>query len=285
MTRRIPGPRRAAFTMIELLVVILIITILAAILLPAVNKVRQSAKRATAVSEINQMANGIAAFKTKYHVTFVPSTIVLRENMDYTAADVASQNYLLSVWPHLLQGSKQIDWNGDGTIAPAGTAWTLEGDQCLVFFLGGIPTNGGGFSSNPTNPASTTGRGARFYEFQATRLAANGNPASGSGFLSYIDPWNTHPYVFFSSNGKKNGYSATDCNWVMTNSNGGLSWGGPYQDTATSFFFPTGFQIISAGQDGLYGVGGRLTQGGLIDGAPGDADNMVNFLDSQLGGY
>jgi prepilin-type N-terminal cleavage/methylation domain-containing protein/prepilin-type processing-associated H-X9-DG protein len=56
-----PGPR-AAFTLIELLTVIAIIGILAAILIPVVGKVRDSAARANCVSNLRQIGTGIHLF-------------------------------------------------------------------------------------------------------------------------------------------------------------------------------------------------------------------------------
>lgn len=313
MTRRIPGPRRAAFTMIELLVVILIIAVLAAILLPAVGKVRTAAKRTTAISEIAQMSNGIAAFKTKYRVNFIPSTIVLRERMDYftdntndpTGVERASLSYLKQVWLHLpsppssgvspfpvgtTPGVNGIDWNGNNTIDGNGTnspRWQLEGDQCLVFFLGGIGANGG-FSSNPTNPAAVQGRAAPFFEFPASRLstAFNTNLAAKAGFPSFIDQWNSVPYVYYSArNGTKNAYSTTDCATVMSVDatligDSGVANFAPYKDQTGSFLQPTGFQIISAGQNKSFGYGsstGALWSPGYYDQESADGDNLTNF--------
>ena len=61
--RRDAGPRRA-FTIIELLVVIAVIGVIAMLVLPAVQRIRESSRRNTCASNLKQVAAGVAGFES-----------------------------------------------------------------------------------------------------------------------------------------------------------------------------------------------------------------------------
>ncbi len=69
-----PKTLRVGFTLIELLVVIAIIGILAAMLLPAINKVKEKAMVARATAEMSDIANALAKYESTYsRLPIVPS--------------------------------------------------------------------------------------------------------------------------------------------------------------------------------------------------------------------
>lgn len=75
-------PRRVAFTLVELLVVMVLIGVLAALLLPAITGAQRTARNAAVSSDINTLAQALAAFKEKYG-DYPPSRLMISENGKY----------------------------------------------------------------------------------------------------------------------------------------------------------------------------------------------------------
>lgn len=311
--------RRAAFTLIELMVVITIIAVLVSLLVPAAYKALGFGAQTVARSEIAQLEAAVQSFQGKFGVSYMPSQIKLcKFYADYgtTQLDVDSIAYLTKLFPRLNTGSGAwsagtgVNWTQDSTwttvtthpASGTGPLAVLEGHQCLVFFLGGIQiTSGGtlgctGFSTNQLDPSSTGAfdRIPPFFEFtpkQLTQVASNASSVSSYSkiFLSYLDPIGSpaKPYAYFSSYKTSNGYNRTAPTYTgygtaFDNPTLGVK---PYYlngSSPTQYLKPDRFQIISAGADGLFGAGGAWTTSGSL--STGVAkDDLSNFASGQLG--
>ena len=200
-----PLRTRAAFTLIELMMVLLVITILAALLLAAIGGVWGTANATRVYAELTQLGAALDSFKAKYGC-YPPSRIRLKENMTYDPQDpfdAHSMQYLRKIWPSIQletstpQQATSVDplfvWCADSDASGAinGT-YELEGDECLVFFLGGISQFDRdnpetiilqGFSKDPRNPSgvpdplnpASLNRNEPLFEFGAGRLYVRRN--------------------------------------------------------------------------------------------------------------
>ncbi|MBI3409454.1 MAG: type II secretion system protein [Planctomycetes bacterium] len=281
------GKTRSGFTLVELLMVIAIIVLLVGLLAAGIIPLLSKGPEITTVNEIRQLEIAVQNFKNKYHV-WPPSKIRLYPNYtDYNLAnpnDAESLAYINQLWPRIGAFTGVI-WNGMDI-----NKHELDGDQCLVFFLGGpAPLVGGifgpqGFSTNPTNPVNLTGdRVGPFYTFDQSRLY---DRKSGENFPSYYDPWNRKiPYVYFSSGKTVNGYNSGGA-WSHTITIGSETISPYYEVLNTRYPNPNSYQIISAGKDGLFGTTTQWRAPSASADAPDTGnsfDNQVNFHPSKLG--
>jgi general secretion pathway protein G len=296
--------------MIEILAVIVVIAILIALLLPAINGAQRTARITQVRTEISVLESAVATFKTSYGIQ-PPSGIVLYETAAGWTTDPTSRAAIRQMWPQFdftYGTAGQIDLNGDSSF----TSVQLTPAESLIFFLGGMPTksvvNGKnvftltGFSKSPLYPfaPATTGvkRDPSIYEFDVSRLT-DGN---SNGFPEYFDPLpgQTTPYAYYSGY-EGDGYRPGEFG------NQGLSE--PYRQATLNTAPPwkmKSFQLVSPGFDHQFGFGGAFVADGVAaNRLPFDAtqypntfttstpttatrnfesDNITNFFGNTLGG-
>lgn len=278
---------RAAFTLIEILVVIAIIAILASLLLVGVMSFLVKGPEAKARNDILQLSSQLQKFKSERGF-YPPDSIILKPNRSgptgYNVSiplEKSSLLYLTAMWPNLGDFTSMA-WAGfqaNGTTPvqtpPAPNSyWVLEGDQCLVFFLGGIPDANGkvtGFSNNPKNPTQAGGDRIKWFDFDAGRLSVTYH--TGSPFPAYTDAFGKKPYLYFSSGKRENDYNSTNGTFAVS----------PYIETAGTrpkYWNSTTFQVLCAGNDGIFGSGGLWPATSIPKAA---MDDYSNFHDRKLG--
>lgn len=288
--------RRSGFSLIELLMVIVIISILMALILPAIRGARVRAQIAAVSTEITKLDQAIAAFKNKYGVEPPSSLNIPTSATGWTPED---RQKITRVWD-------QFDFTTLGvqpsSPAPPGGYYPsspvhLNGAECLVLFLGGINNKTStsnvliGFSNNPRWPwdKNAANRVNPFYDgFDPARLS----DIDGDGAVEFLDslPDQTIPYLFFSSQGKS--YRKTN---NATNYDDFDVHGGPNnpKDMTSIYLMPDGktpqrsggYQIISPGLDALYGVGGVYKDSNsteLTGTRSMEADNITNFSNGPM---
>ncbi|GAB4155539.1 MAG: hypothetical protein Tsb009_32310 [Planctomycetaceae bacterium] len=276
-TTRTASHNRVAFTLLELLIVISIIALLAALLTPALYAVFTRTKEARVRAEITGLENALNDFKGHYKTDYPPSSIKLYENKAGWDSDPAARKAIRRIFGLEFNFNTPRAWIGGGA-----TGRTLNGSECLVFFLGGRPQLSGstwilhGFSKSKADPFKLGGsnRIQFFTEFAPDRLSDN----DGDGFPEYNDIFNEpsrqRPYLYASTT-RTGAYVAGD-----------LAPSGMtsvyHQGSASNPWKKGAFQIISPGQDHSYGTGGSYTE---EDGAPrnGERDNLTNFASGVLG--
>jgi len=293
---------RAAFSLIELVVVILIIAILASLILNGVMAARTRAVEASVTAEIKNLEKSISDFQMKFGIE-PPSSITLYETGTGWAAStptvVRSRGLIRQIWPQF-NFALNRDINGDGDTLDS---ISLQGAECLVFFLGGVNSTNVvdktgtlmpgasigdtitqwvplGFSVNPLDPFARGGsRLGPYYEFDSDRLynidsLAAPNPEGAPEYLDSL-PSQTKPLIYASSY-QGRGYVVGD---LVTGA--GCTFVNVYSKTGGQPYNPKSFQIISAGMDNDYGTGG-VYDDTLPATRSTERDNLTNFKGGRL---
>ena len=233
---------RSGFTLVELLVVILIIGLLAALVVPAVMRAQASARNARIKAEIDMLHMAIMNYKNEYG-SFPPCSD------DLSAATGLATKHLQRLFPRCSSAYNELTTTMSGK-SPA----QINPTNSLAFWLAG-------YTDTPTLPL-TSGSRKKLFDFDTSRLNSSTGAywptgKSGSPYI-YIDSGNyfTYPYVtsglslVCAQRVPTSPPSASDASAFATASGGATS--PPFANADT-------FQILCAGSDETFGTDDDLS--------------------------
>ena len=269
-------PHRGGFTLVELLVVIGIIAVLAALITPAIFQARIAAKNAAIKAEIDMLHMAIMNYKNEFG-SFPPG----KSNTDPQTGDLLLRSHVEKIMPRadlrpyawenpsnpyrpsllnkadldqffVNRGSDGDDNDGDGLVDNADAD---EVDQYVnIDFLTAIPFFLSGYRKDPIKPLRPFNERKSLFEFDSSRINA-----SSGGYHPAGKP--EAPYIYIPSSQ----YAAT----------GSLA----EIDPKTNDYYNSGtFQILCAGQDEVF-LNEDKNSNGVLD--PGEDTNGNDVLDQS----
>jgi prepilin-type N-terminal cleavage/methylation domain-containing protein len=235
----IPSARRPAFTLVELLVVIVILAMLASLITVASMRGMSTARNARIKAEIDMLHMAIMSYKNEYG-TLPPCA----DASGYaSAATSVAVKHVARLFPRCGNVPAQFT----AISAPA-----LNPANALVAWLSG-------YTNDPTSPlAPVAARQARF-NFDKSRLDsqqlvfyASGKPSSPCIYIQVAEYANSWPSSPFNYTVGTTTYTIPANAYFAQPTTGKYVSGGPYAN-------PDSFQILSAGQDETFGTDDDLS--------------------------
>ena len=257
---------RNGFTLVELLVVVGIIAVLAAIITPAIFQARIAAQNAAIRAEIDLLTMGMMNYKNRFG-SYPPCSSNCEPNGDLTA-----RNHVARLFPrcdtrcdtlpngsarpgfpqsptvqdqfHVILNNNNEDDDGDGTVDEIDENFynQISPLDSLLFWLGG-------YSSNPANPLQSGGVREKLYDEDASRVEKKSKAYHPAGKPN-------SPFIYIDSSNYGSTFQFSDFAGMIQIP------GGPYAaevDSSGAFHNPGKFQILNAGLDEQWGTDDDLS--------------------------
>jgi len=176
------SPDRQGFTLVEMLVVISIIGILAALLIPTIGGVMSRTRLRTIEIEVNNLVSAVESYKLD-HGDYPPDFSNVDAVVSHVRKAFPRNTFPIRQW---LTGQFYVpDFDQDGNPGP--NPLTLDPAEALVFWMSRL-------KNVPRNPFTGNGEYDIHFEFKADQLVDNDD----DGWFEYASEHaEAAPYVYF----------------------------------------------------------------------------------------